>query len=110
MTLLHPIFARKYRLSPVYINVFHIAYVRLSPLSFRVSIARKLCMNLFTSARQGVLRRKFFVGLVVLVAVGVVGGGKALSQLPSNEQKIVNCPSHTNPCATLRTPQSTITI
>ncbi len=68
-------------------------------------------MNLFTSARQGVLRRKFFVGMVVLVAVGMVGGGKALSQLPSNEHaKIVNCPSHTNPCAMLRTPQPTITI
>lgn len=96
---------------PIYINVFHIVYVRLSPLSFCLSIARKLCMNLFTLARQGVLRRKFFVGMIVLVAVGMVGGGKALSQLPSNEHtKLANCSSHTNPCVTLRAPQPTTAI
>jgi hypothetical protein len=68
---------------------------------FCLSIARKFCMNLFTSARQGVLRRKFVVGMVVLVTVGVAGGGKALSQLSSNGYtKVVNCPSHTNPCVT----------
>ncbi len=65
-------------------------------------------MNLFTSARQGVLSRKFVVGIVLLVTAGVAGGGKALSQLPSNEHtKVASCPSHTNPCVT---PQPTAAI
>ena len=69
-------------------------------------------MKFFTSARQGVLSRKFVVGMVVLVTVGMVGGGKALSQLRSNEQTtLANCLSHTSPCATTtRIPQPTITI
>lgn len=63
-------------------------------------------MNLFTSTRQHVLRRKFVVGMIVLVAVGVAGGGKALSQLPSNGQtKTAQCPSQRSSCAT---PQPTI--
>jgi hypothetical protein len=66
-------------------------------------------MNLFTSVRQGVLSRKFVVGMVILVTVGVAGGGKALSQLPSNGHhiKVASCPSHTNPCVT---PQTTTAI
>ena len=65
-------------------------------------------MKLFTSARQGVLSRKFVVGMVVLVTVGVAGGGKALSLLPSNgHSKVVNCPSYTAPCVT---PQPAINI
>ena len=75
---------------------------------FLLSIARKFCMNLFTSARQGVLRRKFVVGMVILVTVGVAGGGKALSQLPSNgHTKVASCPSDTNPCVT---PQQAVAI
>ena len=58
-------------------------------------------MNLFTSARQGVLSRKFVVGIVILVTTGAVGGGKVLSQLPSDgHTKTASCPSHTTPCVT----------
>ena len=65
-------------------------------------------MNLFASARQHVLRRKLAIGMAVLVTVGLAGGGKALSQLPSDGQtKIGICPSHTASCAT---PQPTMTI
>lgn len=78
------------------------------PCGFCLSIARKLCMNLFTSTRQSVLRRKFVVGMVVLVTVGVASGGKALSQLPSNgHTQVVTCPSHTTPCVT---PQPAIAV
>ena len=94
--------------APECINAFHIVYARLSPLWFCLSIARKLCMNLFTSARQGILRTKFVVGMVVLVTVGMVGGGNAFSHLQTTgHTRVANCPSHTNPCVT---PQSTSTI
>lgn len=46
--------------------------------------------------------------MTILVTVGMVGGGKALSQLPSNgHTKVVNCASHTAPCVT---PQPAINI
>jgi hypothetical protein len=58
-------------------------------------------MNPFTPTRQHVLRSKFVVGMIVLVTVGVAGGGKALSQLPSNgHTETAQCPSHTNSCVT----------
>lgn len=65
-------------------------------------------MNLFTSARQRVLRRKLAIGMTVLITVGLVGGGKVLSQTSSDgHTSIANCPSNISSCAT---PQPAITI
>ncbi len=98
-------------------HINHIQYVSMYFISSMLDYchcgfvspkARKLFMNLFTSARQCVRSRKFVVGMVVLMIVGAVGGGKALSQLPSSGQtKIVNCPSQTGSCVT---PQPTIVL
>lgn len=66
-------------------------------------IARKFLMNLFASVRKRVLRRKLAIGMTVLVAVGVVGGGNIMAQSHSNEYTgMAHCSSHANSssCAT----------
>lgn len=83
--------------------------IKLSMLDYRHCdfvgrIARKFLMNLFVAARKRVLRRKLAIGMTVLVAMGVVGGGNIVAQSHSNGQAgMANCPSHattSSSCAT----------